>query len=431
MSSRGPEFIGNLGSRFGAPRIQLPGRVKLLLVLLGMILIGAIAAYATFLEYIRPYEFGILEVKVALGESNRGIQKDVYPPGLAFVMPFGFQKMHHFPRVMQVLELTMDKTTSVRESADVFHDPAAKIQTSDGFWVQVDATILYRIVDPYLVLTSLGPGDMYLHQGLRPKAEPILKETLGQLTTEEFYNSPMRIAKAELAQQKLNEEMMTKGIQIEHVLIRYFQYNERIQQNIEEKKLQDQLVFTNHSKRKAADEEQNLNRTMARGEMEVQVTLEEGKAYGVEKKAETELYTRKKMAEADLLVQLAEAKRAELRNAAMQAVGSERMVALEMAKVLEGLDYILVPAAGAESLNPLDLDGVLKTFGVTALDVEGEPSPAIILPDPVIPPIEPLPAPEPIPLPEPVALPPDTLSAPGEAAQEVSSAPAEGEEVTQ
>ena len=43
--------------------------------------------------------------------------------------------------------------------------------------------------------------------GIIPKAEPDLKETLRKLTTEEFYNSPMRVAKAEEARQNLNTEL--------------------------------------------------------------------------------------------------------------------------------------------------------------------------------------------------------------------------------
>jgi len=284
------------------------------------------------------------------------------------------------PRTVQVLELTADTTTSVRLGPSVFHSPAVKIQTSDGFSVSIDATILYRIKDPYLVITTLGPGDRYLQQGILPKAEPILKETLGQLTTEEFYDSALRVNKAEIAKELLNTEMENKGIEVEQVLVRYFRYSDAIQNNIEKRKLQDQLVFTNHSKRKAAEQQQNLNRVTTKGEMEVQVALEQGRAYGVEKKAATDLYTRKKKAEGDLLVKLAEAKRSEMSNAAMQAQGSARTVAMKMAEVLEGLDTILVPAGGSANLNPLDLSAMLKMFGTTLDDRPGAPPAALILP---------------------------------------------------
>ena len=65
--------------------------------------------------------------------------------------------------------------------------------------MDVDVSFLYHIKDPYLVFTTIGPGTLFEDNGIIPKAEPALKETLGKLTTEEFYNSPMRVQKTEEA----------------------------------------------------------------------------------------------------------------------------------------------------------------------------------------------------------------------------------------
>ena len=100
---------------------------------------------------------------------------------------------------------------------------------------------------PYLTFTTIGPGTLYEDNGIIPKAEPALKETLGKLTTEEFYNSPMRVKKAEEARAQLNNELNQKGLEVDQVLVRYFKYSPEIQKNIEEKKFQDQMVFTNQS----------------------------------------------------------------------------------------------------------------------------------------------------------------------------------------
>lgn len=367
MALQKPKFVG-LGEGFELkiPSLpKIPAKLRVLLVLLLIVVVGTVAAYSMFLEYVRPNEYGIKEVQIGV---HKGIQEKVYGPGLAFVMPFGFQKIHRLPQNVQVLELAEVSGKGVRaaayEGGSVYYDSAAKIQTSDGFYVDLDVTILYRIVDPYKVVTKLGPGTQFLHQGILPKAEPILKQALGELTTEEFYDSPLRVEKAELARELLDAEMQPKGIQVDQVLVRYFKYSAAIQQNIEDKKLQDQLVFTNQSKRKAAVEEQNLNRVSKEGEMQVTITLEEGEAYRVKKEAEKELYVRKKRAEADLLIQLAEAERTRLRNEAMQVLGADRLVAMRMTKVLEGLEVIVLPSGGQDSLNPLDLDSVLRTFGV-------------------------------------------------------------------
>ena len=377
MTQKKPEFVGGdseKGIQF--PKIVMPSKVRIagIFVLLLLILCGAL--YSMFLEYVRPNEYGIKEVQIGI---NKGIQEKVYEPGLAFVMPFGFQMIHRLPRNVQVLELTdvtgANQGTAAARNSSVYYDRPAKIQTSDGFFVDVDATILYRIMDPYLVVTKLGPEKMFLDQGILPKAEPILKEALGRLTTEEFYNSPLRAEKAEEARKLLDAEMQPKGIEVHQVLVRYFKYSPQIQENIEAKKLQDQLVYMNQSKKKAAIALQGLNKMSMEGTMKVAVTAQEGEAYKVKKAAEKNLYVRKMQADADLLVQLAEARSTEMRNAAMQVVGVDKLVGKKMAEVLRGLEVVVLPSGGANDFNPLDLDSVLKTFGVS--DTGGPPGNAV------------------------------------------------------
>ena len=377
-----PEFVG---ANKGSGESKMSWRARGCLFVLVLLVVVAGVLYFTFLEYVHPNEYGIKEVQIGF---PTGIQEKVYEPGLAFVIP-RWQKIHRLPRNVQVLELTGIEgsgTTAVsRRSPSVHHFKPANIQTSDGFFVAVDVTILYRIVDPYKVVTQLGPHDQYLHEGILPKAEPILKQTLGQLTTEDFYNSPARVEKAQLARELLDAEMREKGIEVQHVLVRYFKYSPAIQTNIEAKKLQDQLVFTNQAKRKAATAEQGLNRVTKEGEMSERIALEEGQAYRIKKDADRELYVRTKEAEADLLIQLAEAERTELRNEAMQVLGADRMVAMQMAEVLQGLEVILVPSGGPQSLNPFDLDSLLGTFGVTSYGDSGGPPPTLPPPARVLP----------------------------------------------
>ncbi|MFP6615287.1 MAG: SPFH domain-containing protein [Candidatus Hydrogenedentota bacterium] len=347
MSPEKPEFVGPSGPiKFKPPNIKLPKKLVGVLIALGVVFIGGFVVLQTCFTYIEPYEVGIKQVRIGPG---KGIQETVYGPGLAFVKPY-MDKMHRFPQRVQVMDLTG------RNSAN--------IQTSDGFFVDVEATILYRIVDPLLLIQTLGPGQNFITQGISPKAIPYLKESLGELTTEDFYNSPLRVEKAEKARDLLNAEMLLKGIQVEHVLIRYFEYTPEIQRNIEEKKLQDQLVFRNQSEGRAATEAAEIQKIIEEGEANVLVTLQEGEAYKITKDAERDLYVRTKTAEADLLVQLAEATRTELKNEAMRAMGADKAVALEMAKVLAGLDLIILPVGGEAGMNPLDLSSMTELFGV-------------------------------------------------------------------
>jgi len=357
-------------------KIPTPGGLKMrkpfaaMLTVLLLVTILSVVVFNLCYEYVRPNEYGIKVIQIGV---NKGVQEEWYGPGYAFRIPFGVQQIHRLPQSVQVLELT---NFSGATGEGVYVDKGAKIQTSDGFFVDVDATILYRIVDPHKVFTRLGPDVLFRDLGMLPKAESVLKEALGQLTTEEFYDSTKRVAKAELAKEILNEKLANEGMAVDHVLVRYFQYSDSIQQNIEDKKLQDQLVFTNESKGRAAEQRQLLMRMKEEGEYAVKIKLAEGDAYKVQKDAERDLYTRKKMAQADLIVAMAEAEGVQLKNQAMQALGADAMVAMRMAEVLEGLDTVLLPAGGEDGLNPLALDDVLRMFGLSGAPAR-QPAPAI------------------------------------------------------
>jgi len=349
-------FPGNLKNNFRLPdfKLKFSKGVNVLIIALFVLVL----CFNLFFVYVEPGEYGIKVNRIGIG---RGVQTDVYHAGLTFVMPFGFQQIYKLPKGMQVLELTNFPETA---STSARKDRAAHIQTSDGFFVDIDVSILYHIKDPYLVFTTIGPERLFEDNGLIPKAEPVLKETLGKLTTEEFYNSPMRVQKAEEAKVSLNTELNLKGIEVDQVLVRYFKYSPEIQRNIEEKKLQDQMVFTNQSAARAAREEAELKKTVQEGMVTAAVEIEKGKAYVTRKIAEKDLYVRKIIAEGDLLVKLAEAERVRLRNDALKGIGSERMVALKMAEVYKNLDLIILPSDGPNGVNPLDLKHAMKLFDV-------------------------------------------------------------------
>jgi hypothetical protein len=151
---------------------------------------------------------------------------------------------------------------------------------------------------------------------------------------------------------------------VDQVLVRYFKYTPEIQRNIEEKKLKDQLAFKNQAEAHAATEGAKLKKVVQEGQASVGVKLQEGQAYIVMKDAERDLYVRTKRAEADLLVKLAEAKKTQLRNEALQGAGSDRMVGLKMADVYKGLEVVVLPSDGAAGVNPLNLEQSMKLFEV-------------------------------------------------------------------
>jgi regulator of protease activity HflC (stomatin/prohibitin superfamily) len=299
-------------------------------------------------------------VRQILYGSGAGIKRDVFGPGTHFLLP-GAERVHLFPHDLQLVNFSDSPSEVSRQYRSA---PAIKIQTSDGYNVLLDVTVLYKISDPYRVFTEAGPGRAFEDRLVIPRADRILRKTLGELNSEEFYQGPHRIEKSKAAHELLSTELSPFGIEVVAVLVRRYEYDERYQQLIEGRKIKDQTVFLRQAEAKAAIEQRKRDTIIAEGRANQEIELSRGKAEVQKLQAQADLYRRKKAADGKLLVELAEAKGTQLENSALQGAGSENMVGLKMADVLAGVKVLVLSTDGANGLNPLDLSSVLRKFEV-------------------------------------------------------------------
>lgn len=313
------------------------------------------ALWFVFSEDVAPDEFAVRQVYLG---PNKGVQKQVYGPGWHLVVP-GYERLHVFPRDIQVLDLN-DDPPDRRAPADTLHAPAIRIQTSEGYQVTVDVTVLYRVTDPWTIVTKVGAGRIYENKIVARRADEILRQTLGRLDAEDFYDDKLRMRMAEDTHRELSSVLAEWGIQLWAVLLREYAYDERYQDAIEQRKIQDQKVFKNQAEALAAAQEAEKNRVLAEGQANIDVALERGRGEVRRIAAEADSYFRQKVAEGDLLVALAEAEGTRLENAALQQAGAANIVGLEMAEALKGTRVIVVPTSGEGGTNPLDLDALIR-----------------------------------------------------------------------
>jgi regulator of protease activity HflC (stomatin/prohibitin superfamily) len=338
-----------------SPKIKIasaPGGAKLKLVMALFALVGVAILYASFTVEVPPDARAVRQVYLG---PDKGIQNEVLDTGLHFVIP-GYEQLHLFPKTMQILELNDDKTSGVARAA---HRDSIRIQTSEGYQVKVDVTVAYRVLDPYKVITSVGPGKLYETSLVGPRSDTILRQTLGKLNAEQFYDGTARQTAAASAFKLLTEDLAHNGIQVWSVMVRHYTYDARYQELIEQRKIQDQMVFKNQAEAVAASREAEKKRVLAEGQASVEVEKERGRSDVRKIQAEGDLYYREKIANGDLLVALAEAEGTRLENAALQVAGASNVVGLEMAEVLEGVKVIIVPTDGQGGVNPLNLNSLL------------------------------------------------------------------------
>lgn len=325
--------------------------IPLVLVLIGFFTFGA----CTY--YVPPGHVGLMQT---IYGSSAGIRPEPHIVGLHFVNPLS-ERMHIFPTDLQVINYS---DSASEKSIEFRSTPSIKIQTSDGYQVQLDVSVLYRIQDTYKVFTEAGPGRAFEDRLVIPRADRMLRKTLGELNAEQFYQGPQRIQKAKEAHEGLATELAGYGIQVDGVLVRRYAYDVKYQEIIETRKIKDQTVYLRQAEAKSAIEERKRDTIVSEGKATVDVEASRGESEIRKLNADADLYKRKKDAEGKLLVELADAKGTQLENDALQGAGSENMVGLKMAEVLDGLSVIVLPTDGEKGLNPLDLTGLLKKFEV-------------------------------------------------------------------
>lgn len=339
-----------------AVKIQLPnlGAGWVVRIIAGVAaLIVLLVLYSSSTTYVGPGEFAVRQIYFGPGQ---GIQSERIGPGLHVLIP-GYERFHVFPRSLQLLEFNDDQ---LQASAQASYAPSINIQTSEGYRVVVDVTVAYRVVDPYKVVTSVGPGNLYESALVRPRADQVLRQKLGELNAEQFYSGPLRRQKAYDARELLDQELSPSGVQVWAVMVRHYRYDDRYQGAIEQRKIQDQTVFKNRAEAIAATEEAEKNRVLAEGQARISVETQRGESEVAKIKADYDLYSRKRIAEGDLLVELAKAEAKRLENDALSAAGASNVVGLKMADALHNTQVIVVPTDGANAVNPLDLERLIR-----------------------------------------------------------------------
>jgi len=298
---------------------------------------------ACFVTYVAPDQIGMRQVSFG---PNKGLQKSLVRAGYRRQIA-GYEKIQTFPRNIQVIEFTNDES---EKSGDHRAVGSINVPTVDGYPVAVEVTVIYRIADPFLVVSRFGFGRAYEDQVIIRLTDPAVKQHLGELRAEEFYGD-QRLIKAHTLKVQLAKLFQENGIQLADILIRQYDYPETFQSLTEQKKIQDQSVLTNRARAKQAEVDTRLKQTAQQGQNLINIKTAEFQAQITAINAQRDLYERSRHAEADLLVRKAEAQGTEQINRAMEGAGSDKL--LRLRKGLALLNSIKGPIYITE--DPTDL----------------------------------------------------------------------------
>ena len=335
--------LGGLKASFRKVTVLGVGGVVLLLVF-----------YASCVARVRPNQFGVEQRKFGI---RTGIVPKAFEPGLYFV-PVG-ATMHTFPREIQVLEASFEKDEALRKGGQAasgkverYFDhrasvlgrsthrviDALNIQTSDGYAVSADVTLLYSIQDPVRVARDFGWGTLYVDAFAINTFRNGVLTTLGKMNAESFFDEAIRIKAIEEAEEQLRQRFAERGFRVEKLLLRNYRYADSYEKSLEAKKVAVQLTEKNRKESVVNEEKAKLQQIESKGNAAITIAESEVEARIAKIRAEAELYSSQTRAKADREVNVATAEAKRLKADALTQAGGRYVVALETARMFDNID---------------------------------------------------------------------------------------------
>jgi len=176
-----------------------------------IIIILLLVTLFTSVKTIGPEEEGVV---VQLGRYNRTLL-----PGLNFILPFGFERMHKIPVQRQLKEEFGFRTTSMNGrtayAKEEFADESLML-TGDLNLTDVEWVVQYRITDSYKYLFKVRNAE----KTLRDMSEAAMRKIVGDRTV----NEVLTVGRQEISTsvEQLLQEMCNEyenGIRIDQVVL--------------------------------------------------------------------------------------------------------------------------------------------------------------------------------------------------------------------
>jgi regulator of protease activity HflC (stomatin/prohibitin superfamily) len=304
--------------------------------------IALLFLYTACTVRVLPNEMGVEQRKFGF---KVGIVERTYGAGLYVVGPG--TTMHTFSREVHVLEAAGSGSESA-ERARVREKVLGRethrttdsinVQTSDGYAVSADVTLLYSIADPVRVAREFGWGTLYIQSFVINTFQNGVLTTLGKMNAESFYDEAVRIAAVLEAENTLKQRFEERGFRVEKLLLRNYAFAANYEKSLHDKKVAVQLAVKNRKEGLVNEEKAKLGRIESKGNASITIADSEVSAKISKIRAEAELYSSQVRAKGDKEINLASAEAKRLKADALNSSGGRYVVALETAKMFDNIE---------------------------------------------------------------------------------------------
>jgi regulator of protease activity HflC (stomatin/prohibitin superfamily) len=329
----------------------------------GGILLFAVCFQLLFYK-VDVHEAGVLTQQYGVFGS-KGVKAEDFNPG--WHLDLGpIHTWNTFDMTVQTIEMTRRPDRGDRGGQD-----AVVLKSSDGYNITLDVTLKFRIKPEmaHALLQELGARTDQHRSIVRNLALETIRDSFGNMRTEDFYNPAIRRQGTREAHARLSAELDARNMELIDILVRDIVFDDQYEQKILQKKLADQDVELNKSMQEAAskrgerqvieadtqamvkviDEERKGELLKMKADIDKQIAQIDADAekYAAQVRADADLYAAQQIAKGTLLVKQSEARGEQLKADALQGRGGANLVALEATKNLK---------LGAMTLSTVDTD---------------------------------------------------------------------------
>ncbi len=332
-------------------RLSSSLRRRLILIALGFT--ACAIFYGSCTARVAPNQWGVELRKFGF---SKGIHPEAYGAGLYFVGPG--TTMYTFPREVHLLEASAEqqeqkgKYPEAARSIDEYFErrseilgdathrviDAINVQTSDGYAVSADVSLLYSIVDPIKIARDFGWKSLYVDAFVINTFRNSVLQTLGKMNAESFYDEVVRIGAVKEAEVLMQKRFAERGFRVERLLLRSYRYVSNYEKSLRDKKVAVQLAEKNRKEGLVNEERAKLQQIESKGNAQITIAEAEVAAQIAKITAEAELYASRGRARGDTEYNIAQAESKRLKAAALQLAGGRYVVAMENAKMLDSIE---------------------------------------------------------------------------------------------
>ncbi|MHC4874229.1 MAG: SPFH domain-containing protein [Planctomycetota bacterium] len=298
---------------------------------------------------------------------GQGIIKEDVKPGLCLIVP-GMHKLELLDPTIQMISFSGKNSFP--------------LTASDQFTTLLDISIFYRIEEKFAwnVYQNIGGKDS-IRQLFTDKAREAIFRVMGQMRTEDLYNSEKRLDSSAKTLDALNDALKESHLRAESLLIRKVDFQKKFEDRLIAKQLlgQKQLLFKSKEKR---EKEQAKTQMIERDTMFVVKQIQEemnkeivslkasNKAEIARIRADSEFKAKQMIAEADRmrreriaegekLKAIAKAKGQKAVNDAYRSNGGKLLLTRKM---VDNLDFGSIEI-NTNNMNPFDVNHFLNLLG--------------------------------------------------------------------